>query len=76
MNTRMWIMETDQYGPTERQFSVDNPVDIPQQGSFIDSDDVAGYVTLVQYNYRTENQKIKEGEFGLIINVFLSKEKT
>ena len=75
MNTRMWIMETDRYGSTDRKFFVDNPVNIPRVGEFIDSDDAGGYVILVQYNYRTENQKIKDGKFGLIINVFLSKEK-
>lgn len=76
MNTRMWIMETDQYGATGRQFYVDNPVNIPRQGSFIESDDVTGYVTLVQYNYRTGKQKIKDGEFGLVVDVFVSEEKT
>lgn len=75
MNTRMWFYEADQYGSTDRKFFVDNPAQIPQHGSFIDSDDASGYVSLTQYNYRTENQRIKEGEFGLIINVFLSKEK-
>lgn len=76
MNTRMWIMETDQYGMTGYKFCVDNPVIVPRVGEFIDADDASGHVISVQYYYRTEEQQIKrQAQFGLVVYVYLSKEK-
>lgn len=54
MKTRMWIMETDQYGATDRKFSVDEPLVVPRIGEFIDSDDAGGWVKHVQYYYRAD----------------------
>ena len=66
MKTRMWIIETDQYGATDRKFSVDEPLAIPRIGEFVDSDSAGGWVKHVQYYYSSTQ---------LIINVYLSKEK-
>ena len=75
-NVRMWIWETDRYGPTDKKFCVDNPVHIPRIGEFIDSDDASGNVILVQYNYRTKDHTLDEtAEFSLIISVWLSDTK-
>ena len=69
--TRMWIAETDQYGMTDRKFSVDDPLHIPRVGEFIDSDSVGGWVDHVQYYYNT----IGVPEFSLVVYVYLRKEK-
>jgi hypothetical protein len=66
MNTRMWIIETDQYGATDRKFSVDEPLAVPRQGEFVDSDAADGWVNHVQYYYSSEQ---------LVVNVFLSEAK-
>lgn len=69
--TRMWIMETDQYGATDHKFSVDDPLHIPRVGEFVDSDTAGGWVSHVQYFY---NHRPK-AEFGVVVNVYLRKEK-
>ena len=75
-NVRMWICETDRYGATDNKFCVDNPVHIPRVGEFIDSDDASGYVTHVQYHYKTRNHKIDESEtFSLVIMVYLGEKQ-
>ena len=59
---------------TDNKFCVDNPVHIPRIGEFIDSDDASGHVTLVQYYYKTRNQKIDESkEFSLVVMVYLGE---
>lgn len=71
--TRMWIFETDQYGcVTNQKFCIDEPIHIPRIGEFIDSDRAGGWVRHVQYMY---NHLPNDDEFGLIINVSLSKTK-
>lgn len=69
--TRMWIVERDQYGATNRKFCVDDPQHIPRIGEFVDSDDAGGWVAHVQYNYR---KSVTQSDFSLIVNVML-KEK-
>lgn len=51
MKTRMWIVETDQYGATDRKFYIDDPAHIPRVGEFVDGDSAGGWVDLVQWNY-------------------------
>jgi hypothetical protein len=63
---RMWLMETDRYGPTDRKFCVDDPLHVPRIGEFVDSDEAGGWVTHVQYSYLTPSR-----EFYLVVNVYL-----
>ena len=35
MTLRMWIVELDQYGWTDRKLSMDDPIQIPRKGEFI-----------------------------------------
>jgi hypothetical protein len=67
---KMWIYETDQYGPTSKKFSVENPVFIPRVGETISNmdADVFGIVDIVQYEY------FDLGKYKVVINIFL-KEK-
>lgn len=51
MKTRMWIVEKDQYGSTERKFYIDEPAHIPRVGEFVDGDKAGGWVDHVQWNY-------------------------
>jgi len=51
MSLRMWVVETDQYGATDRKFLIDNPVHIPRVGEFVDGDFAAGWVFHVQWNF-------------------------
>lgn len=51
MKTRMWIVETDQYGATDRKFYIDDPAYIPRLGEFVDGDKAGGWVSHVQWNY-------------------------
>lgn len=64
--TRMWLMETDRYGATDKKFSVDDPLHIPRVGEFVDGGDAGGWVNHVQYNYMTPTR-----EFSLVVNVYL-----
>lgn len=69
--TRMWVIETDRYGATDKKFSMDDPLHIPRAGEFVDSDKAGGWVDHVQYYYN-----LSPGvEFCLIVNVYLRKEK-
>lgn len=75
-NVRVWICETDRYGATDNKFCVDNPVHIPRIGEFIDSDDASGHVTLVQYYYKTKDQKLDESkEFSLVVMLYLGEKQ-
>ena len=69
MSTRMWVFETDKYGPTARKFSVDNPSFIPRIGEFIDNTEASGWVSHVQYTFN------RSTTFDTIVNVYLSGEK-
>lgn len=69
MKARIWFMEEDRYGATDRKFSVDFPSFIPRVGEFIDADEASGWVNHVQYNFG------KYSEFDAIVHVLLSKEK-
>lgn len=69
--TRMWVFESDQYGTTDKKFSMDDPLHIPRVGEFVDSDKAAGWVDHVQYMYNLRGCR----EFGLIINVSLKRTK-
>lgn len=69
-HTRMWIMEMDQYGATDRKFYVDDPLHVPRIGEFVDSD-TGGWVDHVQYRYNLD----QDAKFGLVMNVYLRKEK-
>jgi hypothetical protein len=52
MKTRMWIVETDQYGAhPHRKFYIDDPAYIPRIGEFVDGDKAGGWVDHVQWNY-------------------------
>lgn len=51
MKTRMWVVETDQYGTTDRKFYIDDPAYIPRIGEFVDGDKAGGWVDHVQWNY-------------------------
>ena len=51
MKTRMWIVETDRYGATDRKFHIDNPAYIPRIGEVVDGDKAGGWVSHVQWNY-------------------------
>lgn len=51
MKTRMWIVETDRYGETDRKFHIDNPAYIPRIGEFVDGGKAGGWVSHVQWNY-------------------------
>jgi hypothetical protein len=51
MTLRMWIVETDQYGATDRKFFIDDPVHVPRIGEFIDGDFAGGWVSHVQWNF-------------------------
>lgn len=75
--TRMWIIEEDQYGATDRKFCVDDPLHIPRIGEFVDSDDAGGWVTYVQYNYREQRETngATQSDFRLIVNVMLRRKK-
>jgi hypothetical protein len=59
MKTRMWIVELDEYGWTDRKLSVDDPTPVPRRGEFIDGDldGPSGFVELVQWNF--SNQEIR-----------------
>lgn len=70
-STRMWVMETDQYGATDKKFCVDEPQHIPRIGEFVDGDRAGGFVTNVQYYYSTQ----LSGDIRLIVNVFLSDKR-
>lgn len=70
--TRMWIFETDRYGARqETKFSIDDPVHIPRLNEFVESDKAYGWVDHVQYYYNL----IPKAEFGLVVNVYLKREK-
>ena len=51
MKLRMWVVETDQYGATDRKFYIDDPVHIPRVGEFVDGDLAGGWVDNVQWNF-------------------------
>jgi hypothetical protein len=51
MKTRMWVVETDQYGATDRKFYIDDPAYVPRIGEFVDGDKAGGWVGHVQWNY-------------------------
>ena len=65
MNTRVWIMQQNEYGHDVRKLMVDNPTLIPRIGEFVDSDGPAGWVTHVQHYYEKNsvviNITLKEG---------------
>ena len=68
--TRMWLMETDQYGATDKKFCVDDPMHIPRVGEFVDGDNAAGWVNRVRYSYMKPTR-----EFSLVVNVYLGDKK-
>jgi hypothetical protein len=72
MKTRMWIVETDQYGMTDRKFYVDDPDYIPRRGDFIDGGEASGYVKLVQWNFSTAASQKSSGPS----TVYVSLEQT
>lgn len=47
----MWVVETDQYGATDKKFFIDDPAYIPRLGEFVDGDKAGGWVDHVQWNY-------------------------
>ena len=49
--TRMWVVETDQYGMTDRKFYVDDPIHVPRVGEFVDSDEAAGRIEGINWYY-------------------------
>ena len=51
MKTRMWVVETDQYGATDRKFYIDDPVHVPRIGEFVDGDKAGGWVDHIQWNF-------------------------
>ena len=69
MTLRMWIVELDQYGLTDRKLSMDDPIQIPRKGEFIDGgfDGPSGWVDLVQWNISDSVLKT--------VYVFVRKEK-
>ena len=69
--TRVWIAETDRYGVTNNKFSIDNPSHIPRVGEFVDSNEAAGYVNHIQYNYNLQDKT----QFGLIVYIYLKETK-
>lgn len=69
--TRMWIFESDQYGMTDRKFSVDDPLHVPRVGEFVESDKAGGWVNHVQYYYNLSPR----AEFNLVVNVSLRRTK-
>lgn len=71
--TRMWVFESDQYGMTDRKFSIDDPICVPRIGEFVDSDDVGGWVDHVQYMYNTRYGAQDRNNIGLVINVSLKR---
>jgi hypothetical protein len=73
MSYRMWIIETDKYGMTDKKFFIDNPSRVPAVGEFIDGDDAGGWVELVQSYYGNDPDML--GEEHLVVNVYLTKEK-
>ena len=46
----MWVVETDQYGMTDRKFFIDDPLHIPRVGEFVDGE-ASGWVDHVQWNF-------------------------
>ena len=73
MKTRMWIVETDRYGATDRKFYVDNPVYIPRIGEFVDGDKAGGWVSHVQWNYsRTTEESAADAD---TVYVYLKEKK-
>lgn len=69
----MWIFEEDQYGATDRKFSVDDPLHVPRIGEFVDSDKAAGWVKHVQYNYMSDSTR--NVDISLVVNVYLGEKK-
>ena len=69
MTLRMWIVELDQYGWTDRKISMDDPIQIPRKGEFIDGDldGPSGWVDLVQWHVSDSVLKT--------VYVFVRKEK-
>jgi hypothetical protein len=65
--TRMWVFETDRYGPTDKKFCIDDPSFIPRVGEFVESTDdgVFGKVQAVKYHYKISST------ISLVINLFL-----
>lgn len=51
MTLRMWVVEEDQYGASDRKFFVDGPTHIPRVGEFVDGDFAGGWVSHVQWNF-------------------------
>ena len=70
MKTRMWVVETDQYGATDRKFNVDEPSYIPRVGEFIDCDAASGWVDHIQWNYPQP-----EPNPWMTVYVYLKREK-
>lgn len=70
MKLRMWIVELDQYGWTDRKAFMDDPLHIPRKGEFIDGTyehDPSGTVDLVQWH-------ITQGEIK-VVYVFVKKDE-
>jgi len=53
MKTRMWVVETDQYGMTDRKFYVDDPSHIPRIGDYIDNAKANGKVSLIRWQFKS-----------------------
>lgn len=74
MTLRMWVVENDQYGATERKFYVDDPVHIPRVGEFVDADLAGGWVSGIQWNF-TESVTTRQRANFSTVYVFLKANK-
>lgn len=71
MKTRMWIVETDKYGATDKKICVDEPTHIPRVGEYVEGDTAAGTVDNVQWLYPYDTQA--DSSAYLIVNVYLRR---
>lgn len=79
MTLRMWVVETDQYGATDRKFHIDDPAHIPRVGDFINGDYASGWVSRVQWKFPKSLAKNQSPIYNQVIYhtvyVYLKKEK-
>jgi len=77
MKTRMWVVETDQYGATtDRKFFVNDPTYIHRVGEFVDGYNAGGWVSHVQWNYvpfSTSDDSLEERQST--VYVYLKEKK-
>lgn len=66
MTIRMWIVETDKLGMTDRKFYIDDPIHVPRVGEFVDGDLASGTVHHVQWNARQNADGIRESNFATV----------